>query len=90
MIQVSGGSDVPAAFLLLGLQMTVKQNENLAPLRADEIYPLSIFMQKTGLGSKAMRMARKAGLVVRRVSTRSYVKGADFSQWLDSQPSIAG
>ena len=64
--------------------------EALAPISAYEIYPLSIFKVRTGLGSKAMRVARRGGLVVKRIGTRSYVKGADFFNWYDTQPTIAG
>jgi hypothetical protein len=72
------------------MSRTAKKLDKLAPISVNEIYPLSIFQDRTGLGSKAMRVARKAGLLVRRIGTRSYVKGADFFTWYDSQPFIAG
>ena len=70
--------------------MKRKPNEDLSPIRDGEVYPLTLFMQRTGLGPKAIRTARKSGLIVRRVGTRSYVKVADFLHWYDSQPAIAG
>ena len=69
--------------------MNEETEKNLAPISANEIYPLSIFMQRSGLGVKAMRMARRAGLFVGRIGTRSFVKGADFLKWYDEQAALA-
>lgn len=69
-----------------------KDNElekELSPIRANEIYPLSVFMQRTGLGKQAMRTARRAGLIVGEIGNRKYVKGADFLKWYDQQAALA-
>jgi hypothetical protein len=49
-------------------------------VRADSVYALGDFQRLTGLGAKSIRKARSEGLIVTRVGRRSYVRGAD---WLD-------
>lgn len=59
-------------------------NKSLAPIRGDEVYPLEIFRQRTGLDSWAMRSARKAGLRTRQVGRRKFILGADFLRYVES------
>lgn len=58
--------------------------DQLAPIVADAIYPLPIFMKRTGLAKAAIRTMRRNGLTVRRIGVRSYIKGADFIHWFDN------
>jgi hypothetical protein len=62
----------------------------LAPIYADEILPLELFMARTGLRKSSIRRMRRDGFVVRRVGRRSFVKGGDFIAWYDQHaPTIA-
>jgi len=65
--------------------MSDKQT-NLGVIQGDSVYPLSVFQKLTGLGSHAVRQARKKGLRMRDVGNRSYILGNDFYRFLDSQP----
>lgn len=58
-----------------------------AVIRADEAYGIGTFRKITGMGDAALRAARKAGLPVRKVGTRSYIVGADWLDYLKRQPS---
>jgi hypothetical protein len=51
-------------------------------VRAGECYTLPEFRRRTGLENAAIRSARRAGLIVRRVGRRSYVLGDDFLEFL--------
>ncbi|MCA9040924.1 MAG: hypothetical protein KDA65_11300 [Planctomycetaceae bacterium] len=59
---------------------TVKK---LDPVQPDELYPLQTFMELTGLGTRALRTMRRAGLKVRRVGGRGFILGRDFIEHLD-------
>jgi hypothetical protein len=56
----------------------------LGEIRADAVYPLEVFRQRTGLDTWATRQARRAGLRVRRVGRRGFILGTDFIQYLES------
>lgn len=63
-------------------------NRELGPVQPSEMYPLQAFKEVTGLGNRAMRSLRKAGLKVRRVSGRGFVLGSDFIQLLEEIGSL--
>ncbi len=56
--------------------------KGLAPISSAETYPLEIFKKLTGQGDWAMRQLRRAGLKVRKVGQRSYVRGSDWHEFL--------
>lgn len=47
-------------------------------IEAGKVYPIATFRTLTGMGTAALREARKKGLLVRRVGLRSFVLGQDF------------
>ncbi len=47
-------------------------------------YPLETFKAVCGLGTAALREARKNGLPVRRVGLRSYILGKDWLDYLET------
>lgn len=53
-----------------------------ASIKADEIYPLSVFRKVTGIGRHGMRSMRNRGLVVRYVANKGFVHGADFIEFM--------
>lgn len=55
----------------------------LAPIRADETYPLELFERVSGLGRTAIRMARRKGLRVLYVQRRAFVRGSDWLAYCD-------
>jgi len=48
----------------------------------DKAYALRAFQQLTGMGTAALREARRNGLTVRRVGLRSFILGRDFLDYL--------
>lgn len=54
----------------------------LAPIRADESYPLDTFSRMTGIGKHGLRTARKNGLQVRYIGRRGFVLGSDWLTYL--------
>ncbi len=53
-------------------------------------YSLTAFRKASGLGTAALREARRTGLVVRRVGVRSFVLGRDFLDWLERNGRVVG
>jgi hypothetical protein len=64
--------------------------ERLAPVVPDAIYPMSDFMNRTGLAKAAVRAMRRTGLTVRKIGRRSYVLGRDFHEWFEEHAEIVG
>lgn len=62
----------------------------LAPIEADKAYPLPIFSEISGLNKTALRTARRAGLVVRRLGNRGYVEGQEFLRYLREHGKVDG
>lgn len=62
--------------------------EELGPIFANAIYPLSEFMRLTGLRTASIREMRRVGLIVRRIGRRSYIRGSDFLSWYEKQAEI--
>ncbi len=58
---------------------------SLGEIEPDKLYSLEAFKRVTGLKDWALRSARKAGLKMKRVGNRKFVKGKDFIDFLDSQ-----
>lgn len=62
-----------------------KAAEAEGAISASEVYGLSEFRRRSGMGDAAIREARRSGLVVDRAGGRAYVRGAEFIRWLASQ-----
>jgi hypothetical protein len=67
------------------------QTKEAAPggvIRADAAYSLDQVRQRLGLGTAALRTARRKGLTVRRVGRRSFVLGKDLLDFLEEHATI--
>lgn len=53
-----------------------------SPIRIDEVYTLTEFCRRTGLGRNGVRAARKRGLPVSQCGRNRYVAGADWAEFL--------
>ena len=62
-----------------------KKPPDLAPIRADEIYPLRELMRRLGWKEAALRRARRDGLRIRRYGNLFYVLGSDAVDFLSEQ-----
>lgn len=56
-------------------------------IRADVAYDLAQ-VKKFGLGTAALRTARRRGLVVRRIGRRSFVLGRDLLAYLEEHATV--
>ena len=66
--------------------MTSRALDSTSPpgeITAAALYTLSEINRRLGLGKKALREARRQGLVVKRIGRRGYVRGADLIDWFD-------
>jgi len=61
-----------------------------ATIRDSESYTLNEFRRRTGLGVAALRAARRRGLRVTRVGSRSYVRGKDWNRYLAQCAAVDG
>jgi hypothetical protein len=52
------------------------------PIRVDEVYTLTDFKKRTGLGKAGVRAARRRGLPVHQCGRNRYVSGADWAEFL--------
>ena len=52
--------------------------QTLGPIENGTVYPLDDFKARTGLGSAALRTARRDGLVVKYIGGRAFIRGEDF------------
>lgn len=61
--------------------------ERKAPgvIRADEVYTLAEFYRRSGIGEYGMRKAKRRGLRVVKVGSRTFVRGRDFVEFVDQQ-----
>ena len=48
------------------------------------LYTLDELNDRLGLGKKALRTARREGLIVKRIGRRGYVLGRDVIEWFES------
>ncbi len=60
------------------------QRVGLSPIRIDEVYALTDFKQRTGLGKDGLRAARRKGLRICRCGRNRYVCGSDWLRFLSS------
>ena len=54
-------------------------------ISATELYSLAALKLRTGLGTAALRAARRAGLTTIKVGARTYGYGGDFIAWAKAQ-----
>lgn len=57
-------------------------------ISVDHAYSLEQVRDRLGLGTAALRTARRKGLIVRRIGRRSFVMGRDLLQYLDEHATI--
>jgi len=57
-------------------------------ISADHAYSLEQVKSRLGLGTAAIRTARRKGLIVRKIGRRSFVMGRDLLQYLDEHAKI--
>jgi hypothetical protein len=65
--------------------VTPSADVQVSGIEVGEVYAISDFMGRLKLGRHWMRSARAAGLRVRSFGNRSFVLGADFVAFLESQ-----
>lgn len=59
------------------------EQDALAPIRIDEIYPGELLQRMTGLGKASIREARRRGLKVSYLHGRVFIKGSDWIAYCD-------
>ena len=47
------------------------------PIAADEIYPLSVFLKRLGVGRHSLTALRRQGLPLRPIGTRLFIDGSE-------------
>lgn len=52
-------------------------------IRDDEVYPLADFLNRTGMGVKAYRRARREGLAAHDEGRRTYIVGRSWREYLE-------
>lgn len=70
--------------------MAKERTTSSGEIRADAVYSLSDFMSRSGLRSWAVRSMRRNGLPVRRCGSRSFIKGADFLAYVETNGKVVG
>ena len=55
---------------------------------ADAAYSLAQVKERIGLGTAAIRTARRKGLIVRRIGRRTFVMGRDLLAYIDEHGTI--
>jgi len=63
--------------------MPVTARPACAPIRADEAYPMPLFLEMTGLGGHAFRRAVANGLRTAQVGNRKFILGRDWLEHLE-------
>lgn len=56
--------------------------QTLGPIESGTVYPLPDFKARSGLGTAALRTARRDGLVVKYIGGRAYIRGEDFLSFI--------
>lgn len=59
-------------------------SQAVGEVRADCVYQLDELKTRTGLGTAALRTARRRGLRVRKIGRKGFVLGADFLAYVQS------
>jgi len=54
-------------------------------IQADCLYTLDEIKSRLGLGTAALRTARRQGLIVKRIGRRGYVRGCDLLDWFERE-----
>jgi hypothetical protein len=62
-----------------------KPTPRLAAVRRDELLPIAVVQERLGIGPAAIRAARRRGLVVKKIGTRSIISGDDLHRYFDEQ-----
>lgn len=57
-------------------------------ISANQAYSLEQVRQRLGLGTAALRTARRKGLIVRRVGRRSFIMGRDLLIFLEEHATV--
>jgi hypothetical protein len=60
------------------------QTTRAMPIRIDEVYTLSEFQRRTGLGRNGIRAARRRGLPVHKCGRNKYITGAEWAGFLQT------
>jgi len=60
------------------------QRSGSTPIRIDEVYTLTEFMRRTGLGKDGIRAARRKGLRICKCGRNHYVAGSEWLRFLSS------
>lgn len=64
------------------IEENASQQKADLPIRVDEVYTLTDFKKRTGLGKAGVRAARRRGLPVHQCGRNRYVSGADWVEFL--------
>jgi len=59
-------------------------SERLGVISTNELYPIQLFKNLTGLSDWAFKRAQRRGLKVRRVGRRRYIRGEDWAAFLST------
>lgn len=57
-------------------------------IRGDCAYDLQQVKNRLGLGTAAIRTARRKGLIVRKVGRKSFILGADILEYLNNHAKV--
>lgn len=60
----------------------MSDNQQLGPIRPDELYPVSVLKERLGWKETALRSARRDGLKVKRYGNLYFVLGSDVVEFL--------
>jgi hypothetical protein len=66
------------------VKLTTPRPDAPGLITSDALYTLSEVQERLKLGQHALRMARRAGLRVRRIGRRGYVLGRDVMAFVES------
>ena len=70
--------------------MKRKSTSQRQPIQADAAYSLEDFERYTGLGCYAIRMMRRRGLRAEKVGRKTFIRGAEFIRFLESDAKHVG
>ena len=62
--------------------MAAATTTSAGEIRVDGLYALREIQERLGLGTAALRTARRSGLKVRRIGRRGFVLGEDLIQYV--------
>lgn len=63
----------------------MKDGDFLPVIRADEVYTLDAFMERTKCRRSTVDQARRNGLKLCQFGKRRFIRGADFLEYLGTQ-----